>query len=77
MDHRHRLHLRRTRHPIAFLLFAFFLGFAVVIGAELNAAIQEQWPAPHPRSWWLKAETTDNDVSAEKDATSVSAVSPS
>jgi len=27
-------------------LFAFFLGFAVVIGAELNAAIQEQWPAP-------------------------------
>ncbi len=66
--------------PIAFLLFAFFLGFAVVIGAELNAAIQEQWPAPHPRSWWLKsktAETTGNDVSAEKDATSVSAVSPS
>jgi membrane protein len=34
--------------PIAFLLFAFFLGFAVMIGAELNAAIEEEWPAPHP-----------------------------
>ena len=31
--------------PIAFLLFAFFLGFAVMLGAELNAAIQEEWPA--------------------------------
>jgi membrane protein len=31
--------------PIAFLLFAFFLGFAIMLGAELNAAIQEQWPA--------------------------------
>ena len=35
--------------PIAFLLFAFFLGFAVMIGAELNAAIQEEFPAPLPR----------------------------
>ena len=32
--------------PIAFLLFAFFLGFAIMIGAELNAAVQEEWPAP-------------------------------
>ena len=32
--------------PIALLLFAFFLGFAIMIGAELNAAIQEEWPAP-------------------------------
>jgi membrane protein len=31
--------------PIAFLLFAFFLGFAIMMGAELNAAIQEEWPA--------------------------------
>ena len=39
--------------PIAFLLFAFFLGFAIMIGAELNAAIQEEWPAPKPhlRRW--------------------------
>ena len=33
--------------PIAFLLFAFFLGFAIMIGAELNAAIEEEFPAPH------------------------------
>ena len=32
--------------PIAFLLFAFFLGFAIMIGAELNAAIEEELPAP-------------------------------
>jgi membrane protein len=32
--------------PIAFLLFAFFLGFAIMMGAELNAAIEEEWPAP-------------------------------
>ncbi len=42
--------------PIAFLLFAFFLGFAIMIGAELNAAIEEEFPAPHThakrfRSW--------------------------
>ena len=45
--------------PIAFLLFAFFMGFAVVIGAELNNAIQEEWPVSdtHARRlrWWLKA----------------------
>ena len=36
--------------PIAFLLFAFFLGFAIMIGAELNDAIEEEWPgAGHPR----------------------------
>ena len=44
--------------PIAFLLFAFFLGFAIMLGAELNAAIQEEWPAPvtHARRlrWWLE-----------------------
>ena len=34
--------------PIAFLLFAFFLGFAIMMGAELNAAIEEEWPAPLP-----------------------------
>jgi membrane protein len=42
--------------PIAFLLFAFFGGFAIMLGAELNAAIQEEWPAPvthaqRLRSW--------------------------
>jgi membrane protein len=45
--------------PIAFLLFAFFGGFAVMLGAELNAAIQEEWPAPtthaHRLRRWLKS----------------------
>ncbi|CAM3742519.1 MULTISPECIES: YihY/virulence factor BrkB family protein [Tsukamurella] len=31
--------------PIAFLLFTFFLGFAVMVGAEFNAALQARWPA--------------------------------
>ena len=31
--------------PIAFLLFTFFLGFSIVIGAEFNAAVQSMWPA--------------------------------
>jgi membrane protein len=55
--------------PIAFLLFAFFLGFAIMMGAELNAAIQEEWPAPqtHARRvrGWLeeKAEELNGDDS--------------
>ena len=57
--------------PIAFLLFAFFLGFAIMLGAELNAAIQEEWPAPvtHAKRfrWWLeeKAESLNGNSSAE------------
>lgn len=47
--------------PIAFLLFAFFGGFAIMFGAELNAAIQEEWPAPathaHRFGKWLKSHT--------------------
>jgi membrane protein len=35
--------------PIAFLLFAFFIGFAIVIGAYFNAAIQEMYPAKMTR----------------------------
>jgi len=45
--------------PIAFLLFAFFGGFAVMLGAEFNAAIQEEWPAPrthaHRLRRWLES----------------------
>lgn len=33
--------------PIAYLLFAFLIGFAVVLGAQLNNAIQESYPV-HP-----------------------------
>lgn len=35
--------------PIAFLLFTFFLAFAVILGAEFNAAVQEFWPARSTR----------------------------
>ncbi|MGB3232585.1 MAG: YihY/virulence factor BrkB family protein [Mycobacterium sp.] len=48
--------------PIAFLLFAFFLGFAVMFGAELNAAIEEEWPAQATHAkrlrWWLEAKAS-------------------
>lgn len=41
--------------PIAFLLFCFFLGFAIVLGAEFNAAVQTIWPAKptggHVKEW--------------------------
>jgi membrane protein len=40
--------------PIAFLLYAFFAGFAVMIGAELNAAIQEEFPAPKTHAHRLR-----------------------
>ncbi|MGY1742670.1 MULTISPECIES: YihY/virulence factor BrkB family protein [unclassified Blastococcus] len=32
--------------PIAVLLFCFFFGMALLLGAELNATVQERWPAP-------------------------------
>ncbi|WP_380144074.1 YihY/virulence factor BrkB family protein [Kibdelosporangium aridum] len=35
--------------PIALLLFTFFIGFAIVLGAHFNAAIQELWPAKMTR----------------------------
>ncbi|WP_083884167.1 YihY/virulence factor BrkB family protein [Nocardia higoensis] len=40
--------------PIAFLLFTFFLGFAVVLGAEFNATVQEFWPARATRLEQMK-----------------------
>lgn len=52
--------------PIAFLLFAFFLGFAMVLGAELNATIESMWPSSPSRGvrarYWLdeqRAEITE------------------
>ncbi|MFF0609658.1 YihY/virulence factor BrkB family protein [Nocardia tengchongensis] len=43
--------------PIAFLLFTFFLGFAIILGAEFNASVEEFWPAratrmDQLRHWW-------------------------
>ena len=47
--------------PIAFLLFTFFLGFAVVLGAQFNATVQEFWPARMTRlsqvKGWFAAQT--------------------
>ncbi|WP_280430273.1 YihY/virulence factor BrkB family protein [Nocardia brasiliensis] len=40
--------------PIAFLLFTYFLGFAVILGAEFNAAVQEFWPARATRMTQVK-----------------------
>ncbi|WP_132993539.1 YihY/virulence factor BrkB family protein [Gordonia zhaorongruii] len=48
--------------PIAFLLFTFFLGFAIVAGAEFNAAIDEMWPAPRNEAvmrHWVSSQTTE------------------
>ncbi len=41
--------------PIAFLLFTYFLGFAVILGAEFNAAVQEFWPARSTRIDQMRA----------------------
>ncbi|MDL9936382.1 YihY/virulence factor BrkB family protein [Gordonia sp. ABSL1-1] len=49
--------------PIAFLLFAFFLGFAIVLGAEFNAAVQTMWPAKASTTTqvreWVNSQTSD------------------
>ena len=56
--------------PIAFLLFAFFAGFSIMLGAEFNAAIQEEWAAPRThahrmRRWLVKrAKEVTEDVGA-------------
>lgn len=57
--------------PIAFLLFTFFLGFAVILGAEFNAAVQEFWPARATRMEQVKewiANQVRRDSGAEEDA---------
>lgn len=52
--------------PIAFLLFTFFLGFAVVLGAEFNATVQLFWPARATRleqvKEWIAAQNTDDET---------------
>jgi membrane protein len=57
--------------PIAFLLFAFFLGFAIMMGAELNAAIQEEWPAPDTHAkrlkGWLEDKADERNGDAVRD----------
>lgn len=51
--------------PIAFLLFAFFLGFAVVLGAEFNATIEEFWPARATRLSQVKGWMIDKAADPE------------
>ncbi|MFT3715043.1 MAG: YhjD/YihY/BrkB family envelope integrity protein [Gordonia sp. (in: high G+C Gram-positive bacteria)] len=48
--------------PIAFLLFGFFLGFAIVVGAEFNAAIEELWPTENNGAvvrTWVAEQTSE------------------
>ncbi|MEV0683458.1 YihY/virulence factor BrkB family protein [Nocardia sp. NPDC050378] len=53
--------------PIAFLLFTYFLGFAVILGAEFNAAVQEFWPARATRieqvKEWITSQVLGDDES--------------
>ncbi|MFF0544558.1 YihY/virulence factor BrkB family protein [Nocardia thailandica] len=55
--------------PIAFLLFTYFLGFAVILGAEFNATVQEFWPARATRieqvKEWLATQMRDDENGAE------------
>ena len=69
--------------PIAFLLFAFFGGFAIMLGVALNAAIQEEFPAPathaHRLRKWLLARTgvvTDSSYSATEQPSATAADPP-
>ncbi|MBM4508501.1 YihY/virulence factor BrkB family protein [Rhodococcus hoagii] len=60
---------------LAFLLFTFFLGFAVVLGAEFNATIQEFWPARATRMEqvrdWIAAQAA---IDASDEAGPVTAI---
>lgn len=55
---------------VAFLLFLFFIGLAIVSGAYFNAAIQELWPAK-PTRWqrrkWRRLETDDDSGDDDSD----------
>lgn len=47
--------------PIAFLLFAFFIGLAIIVGSYFNSAIQEMYPAKmtkRQRRRWRRLEMT-------------------
>ncbi|NEW43711.1 YihY/virulence factor BrkB family protein [Nocardia cyriacigeorgica] len=63
--------------PIAFLLFTFFLAFAVIVGAEFNAAVQEFWPARATRveqvKAWLAEQVRGDSTEQAPETTSASA----
>ncbi|HJP76677.1 MAG TPA: YihY/virulence factor BrkB family protein [Pseudonocardiaceae bacterium] len=55
--------------PIAFLLFTFFIGLAIVIGAYFNSAIQDMWPAKptrRARRKWRRLELVRASENAKK-----------
>ena len=59
------------------VLFAFFLGFAIMLGAELNNAIQEEFPAPDThadqlRSWLESRNDGPDNETAESEPQGVS-----
>lgn len=52
--------------PIAFLLFTFFIGLAIIIGAHFNSAIEEFWPARptrQQRGKWRRLRRVSEDQS--------------
>jgi membrane protein len=51
--------------PIAALLFCFFFGMAVLLGAELNATVQARWPAPLRRHRRRRRERRATKLAAE------------
>ncbi|MGY1804474.1 YihY/virulence factor BrkB family protein [Blastococcus sp. SYSU D00922] len=51
--------------PIGALLFCFFFGMAVLLGAELNATIQARWPAPLRRHDRRRRERREAKLQAE------------
>jgi membrane protein len=56
--------------PIAFLLFTFFIGLAIVVGAYFNSAVQEMWPAKptrRARSKWRRLEMVRATERAKQD----------
>ncbi|MFE6925746.1 YihY/virulence factor BrkB family protein [Nocardia sp. NPDC057663] len=61
--------------PIAFLLFTYFLGFAVILGAEFNAAVQEFWPARATRMEQVK-EWLTNQVRGDEEPADASPEAP-
>ncbi len=66
--------------PIAFLLFTYFLGFAVILGAEFNAAVQEFWPARATRMEqvkdWISSQVRGDDEDEHDDIADASPEAP-
>ncbi|QLY29402.1 YihY/virulence factor BrkB family protein [Nocardia huaxiensis] len=67
--------------PIAFLLFTFFLGFAVILGAEFNASVQEFWPARATRlsqikAWWHARQRQHAEPRADEGAVAADPADP-